>query len=212
MRWVFRPGNFSAMDTTESNLQQFKQRQIRDLPDAGGVYALCDLDGLPVYVGKAAFTKDASIRKRVQRHLTSARSDIIANRQLDVWEIAYVRGWRVDDQPERALLEAQLFHLFDGTNKLVNGTIPPIPVELLSAEPQAVEVRILPPNVIETRKDPAIRFPRQVQQFHQLLDYILNTQDKIHLRRALEVHHRRLNRFLEQFLRTHEPNPDDEVE
>ena len=28
------------------------------------------------------------IRSRVARHLTSARSDIIANRQIDVWEIA----------------------------------------------------------------------------------------------------------------------------
>jgi len=198
------------MDTSESNLQQYKQRQIRDLPDTAGVYALCDLDGLPIYVGQAAATKDTSIRKRVQRHLTSARSDVIANRQLDVWEIAYVRGWRADSPAARALLEAQLFHLFDGGNQLVNGTIPPIPVDPLTEPPHGVEVCILPASVIETRKDPAIRFPRQVQQFHQLLDYILNTQDKRHLRRALEVHHRRLNRFLEQFLRTHEPNADDD--
>jgi hypothetical protein len=33
------------------------------------------------------------VRKRVRRHLTGARSDIIANRQLDVWEVAFVDAW-----------------------------------------------------------------------------------------------------------------------
>jgi hypothetical protein len=198
------------MDTSESNLQAFKLRQIRDLPDSAGVYALCDLDRLPIYVGQAAASKDTSVRKRVQRHLTSARSDIIANRQLDVWEIAYVRGWVVDDPAARSLLEAQLFYLFDGRHQLINGTLPPAPAQLLERAPDAIEVCILPAKVIETRKDPAIRFPRQVQQFHQLLDYILNTQDKRHLRRALDVHHRRLNRFLRQFLETNAPASDGE--
>ena len=197
------------MDTTESNLQQYKARQLRGLPDVAGVYALCDLDGLPLYVGQAAATKDTSIRKRVQRHLTSARSDVIANRQLDVWEVAYVRGWAVIGQGERASLEAQLFHLFDGEQQLVNGTVPARPAQLLTSVPEYIQVQTLPDAAIAARRDPSVRFPRQVQQFHQLLDYILNTQDKRHLRRALAVHHGRLTRQLDRFLQTHEPTDSD---
>ncbi len=186
-----------------------KLQQLKSLPDAAGVYALCDLDGLPIYVGQAKATKHTSLRQRVQRHLTSARSDVIANRQLDVWEVAYVRGWAVAGTAARERLEAQLFHLFDGEHQLVNGTVLPAPTKILKKPPPFIEVQTLPSAAIEARRDPSVRFPRQVQQFHQLLDYILNTQDKRHLRRALAVHHRRLNRFLDQFLKTHEPHPDD---
>ena len=198
------------MDTSESNLQQYKARQLRGLPDVAGVYALCDLDGVPIYVGQAAASRDTSIRKRVQRHLTSARSDVIANRQLDVWEVAYVWAWEAPDTGVRSALEAQLFHLFDGERQLVNGTVPPAPAAPLSRVPDHAVVQTLPDIAVAARLDPAIRFPRQVQQFHQLLDYILNTQDKRHLRRALAVHHRRLNRHLDQFLRTHQPTADDD--
>jgi hypothetical protein len=54
----------------------YRARQIKDLTDQIGVYALCDLDGVPIYVGQSV----DGIRSRVRRHLTSARSDIIANR------------------------------------------------------------------------------------------------------------------------------------
>ena len=45
----------------------------------------------PIYVGQSV----DGIRSRVNRHLTSARSDIIANRQIDVWEIAWVWAYPV---------------------------------------------------------------------------------------------------------------------
>lgn len=64
----------------------FRYDAVSSLPVEKGVYVLCDLDHIPIYVGKSS----EGIRKRVQRHLTSARSDIIANRQIDVWEIAWV--------------------------------------------------------------------------------------------------------------------------
>jgi excinuclease UvrABC nuclease subunit len=48
---------------------------MKTLTNTIGVYALCGLDGVPIYVGQS---KDR-IRARVRRHLTFARSDIIAN-------------------------------------------------------------------------------------------------------------------------------------
>jgi hypothetical protein len=179
--------------------QQFKQRALRGLPDVAGVYALCDLDDVPIYVGKADQSKDTSIRKRVQRHLTSARSDVIANRQLDVWEVAFVRGWAVSDADARTRLEHQLIHLFDQQSPLVNGSLPPLPEKLLVTQPEPVAIRVMPPDLLKSRLEPSIRFPRQVETFKQLLDYILNVQDKPHLRRALHVHYKRLTRYLELF-------------
>ena len=48
------------------------------------------------------------IRSRVNRHLTSARSDSIANRQIDVWEIAWVWAYPVKDKAEIGVLEDEL--------------------------------------------------------------------------------------------------------
>lgn len=56
----------------------FRKQAVAQLTRQIGVYVLCDLDNVPVYVGQS---KDG-IRQRVQRHLTSARSDVIANRQI----------------------------------------------------------------------------------------------------------------------------------
>ena len=50
--------------------------------------------------------------------------------------------------------------------------------------------------------DTAVINLEQVQQFNQLLDYILHTKDEGHLRRALSVHLARVNRFYDEFLST----------
>ena len=69
----------------------FRHRAVRTLTNRIVCYVLCDLDEVPIYVGQSV----DGIRTRVRRHLTSARSDIIANRQIDVWEIAYVWAYPV---------------------------------------------------------------------------------------------------------------------
>ena len=99
----------------------FRRRATRQLTNSIGVYALCDLDNVPIYVGQSS----DGIRTRVNRHLTSARSDIIANRQIDVWEIAYVWAYPVANSAEIRPLEAKLFHYFHPKSELMNGTLPP---------------------------------------------------------------------------------------
>jgi len=111
-----------------------------------------------------------------------------------------VWGWSVADPDERELLERQLIHLFDSQCSLVNGALPPKPDKMLEQPPEPTAVQIMSDELIASRQTPAIRFPRQVQAFNQLLDYILNVQDKPHLRRALRVHHDRLSNYLTSFL------------
>src|SRR5947207_234876 len=106
----------------------YRNRAGSLLPRATGVYALCDLDEVPIYVGQSV----DGIRARVRRHLTSARSDIIANRQVDVWEIAFVWAWPVSDREIIPPLEAHLFHRFNDRKTLMNGSIPERPGPLRS--------------------------------------------------------------------------------
>ena len=142
--------------------------------------------------------KAEGIKPRVRRHLTSARSDVVANRQLDVWEVAYVWAWPVENENELTDLEAQLFHQFDRQSSLVNGTVPAEPTSPVG-EPQRIDVQVMTDAEIEVRQQPRYRFPRQVQQFNQLLDYVLHTKDESHLRHALDVHFRRVERFYNAF-------------
>jgi hypothetical protein len=140
------------------------------------------------------------IRSRVQRHLTSARSDVIANRQLDVWEVAFVKGYPLNSISDIPIVEAYLFHQFHSQTPLMNGTIPQNPGELsfTLSDPQVIQ--ILPNDEIEDRKRPEVRLPRQAFHYHILVDHLLKVKDKPILRRALSAHFARLKKYHEQFL------------
>src|ERR1700730_95109 len=45
----------------------FRRKAVRTLTNEIGCYVLCDLDGVPIYVGQSV----DGIRSRVHRHLTS---------------------------------------------------------------------------------------------------------------------------------------------
>lgn len=58
-----------------------------------GVYAFYDYDGEPIYVGQT----NEQLRVRVRRHLTNQRTDAVAMRILDVFEVAEVEIWPIWD-------------------------------------------------------------------------------------------------------------------
>jgi hypothetical protein len=175
--------------------QAFKVRALSRLPKGTGVYALCDLDEVPIYVGQST----DGINARVRRHLTSARSDVIANRQIDVWEIAFVWAWELEVKRAITELETKVFHACNDTSPLVNGKVPPRLKGIRKKLWEPIRIQVMSDVEIEARREPAARFPRQIQHFGSLVDYILNTQDKPHLRRAIEVHFERLRRYHEAF-------------
>jgi len=174
----------------------FRHKALSELTSEVGVYALCDLDQVPIYVGQSV----DGIRARVRRHLTSARSDIIANRQIDVWEIAYVMAWPVPDKGMIEPLEAYLFHPFDAHKPLMNGTIPPNPGGLDFEIPMHSMVQVISDADLETRRDPEFRRPRQIEHYQRLVDHILNVKDSKQLRRSLGAHFERLSAYHAQFL------------
>jgi len=191
------------------DIQKYRDRQLRELTNDIGVYALCDLDNVPIYVGQS---KDG-IRKRVRRHLTSARSDVIANRQLDVWEIAYVIGWPMPGAlaADIGLLEAHLIGEFHRKKPLVNGSLPVAPSEAPTIPiPQVVQV--MPDDEIQLRKLATLRLPRQLSHFQSLFEHILEVKDNVDQRRALAAHFDRLNSYYLDFLKTQpKKQPDDAI-
>lgn len=174
----------------------YRFQELRKLTAEKGVYALCDLDGVPIYVGQST----DGIRTRVQRHLTSARSDIIANRMIDVWEIAYVWAWPVADISQITHLEAHIFKLFDDQSRLMNGK----PMVLTEPFPDPMPVRQHVQVIEEAeridRLKPALRLPRQIQQYLALVDYIQNVKNEPHVKRALQTHFERLVAYHDRFL------------
>ena len=177
---------------------RFREQQLRIVPRDIGVYALCDLDAVPIYVGQST----EGIRARVRRHLSSARSDVIANRQLDVWEVGFVWAWPVDDRANIPALEAHLFHRYNEDSPLMNGSIPDRRDTLPFAQPGKIEVQIVEDAELARRRDPAYRLPRQAEHFTRLVDHILNVKDSGELRRALAAHFTRLSAYYHDFLGT----------
>jgi hypothetical protein len=175
----------------------FRKSALKDLTNDIGVYVLCDLDGVPIYVGQSV----DGIRSRVNRHLTSARSDIIANRQIDVWEIAYVKAWPVKRQADIADLEAVLFHAFDEKKPLMNGSIPRLNGKMPRQIPDASQtIQVMSDEDIKVRRDPTLRLPRQIEHIGRLVDHILSVKDSAQLRRSLGAHFGRLDAYRRAFL------------
>lgn len=167
-----------------------------------GVYALCDLDKVPIYVGQSI----DGIRARVRRHLTSARSDIIANRQVDVWEVAYVMAWPTSLAHIPAL-EATLFHHFDAQSSLMNGSVPVPPSSPPAVAPATQTIQVMSSEEMERRRDPSARLPRQIEHYGRLVDHYLNVKDSAELRVSMEAHFARLCRYQARFLEQIGPAP-----
>ncbi len=179
--------------------QSFRAGQLKTLTDSIGVYALCDLDNVPIYVGQSV----DGIRSRVRRHLTSARSDIIANRQVDVWEVAYVRAWPVSSKEKISSLESYLYNLYDGDSRLMNGKVVPAVTFEKTDIPEMQTVQVIEEAERQSRLRPESRLPRQISQYLILVDYILNVKNADHLKRSLDAHFERLVLYHKDFLVDH---------
>jgi hypothetical protein len=196
--WLVLPGDRRGkpekQDTGMTDFA-FRKRAIRTLTTQIGVYVLCDLDNIPIYVGQS---KDG-IRARVARHLTSARSDIIANRQIDVWEIAYVWAYPVESKAAINGLEARLFHAFNPESQLMNGTVPPAAAEGSVPKPEQV-VQVMSADEMHERKDAALRLPRQAEHYAQIVGHFVAVKNSSQIARAMDAHFQRLRKYHRQLL------------
>jgi 2-polyprenyl-6-methoxyphenol hydroxylase-like FAD-dependent oxidoreductase len=174
----------------------FRKSAVQTLTNSIGVYVLCDLDGVPIYVGQS---KDG-IRARVRRHLTSARSDIIANRQIDVWEIAWVMAFPESDRNSLNELESRVFHYFNDRSTLMNGTIP---IRLANeSEPPAPAqlIQVMADAEIAEKLEASLRLPRQAEHYSQIVSHFLSVKNSTQIARAMQAHFERLSKYHRQLL------------
>ena len=174
----------------------FRHRAVRTLTNKIGCYVLCDLDEVPIYVGQSV----DGIRARVNRHLTSARSDIIANRQVDVWEIAWVWAYPVENREDISALETALFHNFHPKSALMNGKAPKEPMPSLELPAPFQRVQVMADGEIVEKKDPALRLPRQAEHYSQIVGHFLAVKNSKEIAGAIQAHFERLQKYHRQLL------------
>lgn len=169
---------------------EFRRRQLRSLTNSFGCYILCDLNQIPIYVGQSI----DGIRSRVNRHLTSARSDIIANRQVDVWEIAWVWAYPVAGNVSINLLENTLFRHFHSQSPLMNGKEPR--GECLAEVPEPTQrLQVMTDEEIAEKLDPALRLPRQAEHYSQIVGHFLAVKNSREIALAIDAHFTRLRKY-----------------
>lgn len=183
----------------------FRRHAVKSITSAVGCYALCDLDEVPIYVGQSV----DGIRARVQRHLTSARSDIIANRQIDVWEIAWVWAYPVEERAQIDLLEARLFHAFNARSTLMNGSLPKAPADAQPPPEPTQRIQVMPSGEIEEKRQAALRLPRQAEHYSQIIGHFLAVKNSKEIARAMQAHFERLSKYHRQLLGFADPRADD---
>ncbi len=169
----------------------YRRNAVTKLTQLIGVYILCDLDHVPIYVGQSI----DGIRSRVRRHLTSARSDIIANRQIDVWEIAWVWAYPVASRDEIGPLEAALFHHFDKRSTLMNGKVPKAPVGKFKIPAPEQKIQVMSDEEIAEKKAPSLRLPRQAEHYSQIVGHFLAVKNSKEIARAIQAHFARLEKY-----------------
>ncbi len=141
-----------------------------------GVYAFYDYDGEPIYVGQT----NEKLRTRIGRHLTNQRSDAVAMRILDVFEVAEAEMWPLwnmesvsakDSAAKKALdayeYTAYLNAIRDSRFKaILNEKIPPISDRV--PMPPSLRWSLIDPEIREERNHPDIRIARRAETISRL--------------------------------------------
>lgn len=132
-----------------------------------GVYAFFDYDGEPIYVGQTT----ESFGIRVGRHLTGQRSDTLAYRILDPFEVAEVAFWPAEyarGLPTKlADINALEYSVYlDAIAKskygaILNEKIPPVSAPTDISDP--LRFSLVPEEMREEREHPDVRIARRAE-------------------------------------------------
>ncbi len=132
-----------------------------------GVYAFYDFDGEPIYVGQ---TRE-DFATRIGRHLRGQRTDTLAYRILDPFEVAEMELYPLEDirkDPDaKAKVDAIEYAVYVhaiGQSKykaILNEKIPPVsePVPL----PPSMRFNLIPEGMREDREHPDVRIARRAE-------------------------------------------------
>lgn len=139
-----------------------------------GVYAFYDYDGEPIYVGQT----NEQLRVRVRRHLTNQRTDAVAMRVLDVFEVAELELWplwELDTAPSadaKAQLDAVEYSVYvraiqaSRFSAILNEKIPP--VSPLVEPPPSFRFDLRGVTALDERVHPDVRMARRAETIARL--------------------------------------------
>lgn len=143
-------------------------------PDTGkklgqciGIYAFYDYDGEPIYVGQTW----ENFGTRIGRHLRGQRSDTLAYRILDPFEVAEVEMYPLEalrsSPDKKARLDAIEYSVYVNAIKnskyraILNEKIPP--VSTLVELPASQRFMLIPAEMREDREHPDVRIARRAE-------------------------------------------------
>ena len=141
-----------------------------------GIYAFYDYDGEPIYVGQT----NEKLRVRVQRHLTNQRTDAVAMRILDLFEVAEIELWPVwdlegvprSDAAARKRLDSLEYTAYldaienSRFKAILNEKIPP--VSSRTTMPPSLRGGLIDEQTMEERSHPDIRIARRAETIARL--------------------------------------------
>lgn len=141
-----------------------------------GVYAFYDYDGEPIYVGQT----NEQIRVRIGRHLTNQRSDAVAMRILDVFEVAEVEifpawqfeGLKGSNLEAKKVLDAMEYTAYldaiaaSRFKAILNEKIPPISERIQL--PASLRWHLVDDETRKERGHPDIRIARRAETISRL--------------------------------------------
>lgn len=141
-----------------------------------GVYAFFDYDGEPIYVGQT----NEQLRTRIRRHLTNQRTDAVAMRVLDIFEVAEIRLWPLwdmegqsaSDKAAKAMLNAAEYTAYleairtSRFKAILNEKIPPESTPI--ALPPGASFAVISPETRATLGHPDTRIARRADTISRL--------------------------------------------
>ena len=160
-----------------------------------GVYAFYDYDGEPIYVGQTV----EKLRVRIRRHLTNQRTDAVAMKVLDPFEVAEIEMWPFFDLASddvRETLDADEFTVYEKVlsessfRAVLNEK--GIPKTRKLKLPPSVRGSIIPKGIYAARKHADVRIARRASTIAALARVISERSVASGLRRTLLTQARRL--------------------
>jgi hypothetical protein len=143
-----------------------------------GVYAFFDYDGEPIYVGQT----NERLRTRVRRHLTNQRTDAVAMKVLDPFEVYEMEVWPLF----KALLKKSTFQA------VLNEKDPPETPNGGYVLPPSWRGKVVSDEVFLIRSHPDTRIARRSETLSLLAKVISERQVQKGLRRTLLTQAKRL--------------------
>ena len=187
-----------------------------------GAYAFFDYDKEPIYVGQTA----EGLGQRIGRHLTNQRSDAVAMKVLDPFEVFEVEVWPLPQYQTRPTsdlqarahlnwLEYSVFQHLLGQSRfqaVLNEKEPPHCPAQSFTRPDGIRGCIVSDAVFKLRSHADTRIARRAETLSLLAKVISERQVQKGLRRTLLTQASRLVWLAERRLGEFAAVPDDAVE